>query len=941
MRQSKTVYNSLLDNDNKPNKHFGEWLRRKRQEAGLTQKQAAVAAEVQLNTWSRLELGASTKRSTIIRVAGAVGADAMEALREAGFASAEDSAWLNGTAPFVLNGANPVALVDVAEVVRQAKDAQNREDYEEAEKLWRQAIAAEPEQEVYSRALMQMLYDQGEKEPNKLQSAIQVYNDLRVVLGRLPDLEIRRLFRRIRHMRDDASGDFVGRGANKEQIAEEFKLNEYAEGLNEHIATEFSKTRLMTLWGREGVGKTELARAVADDLKQDYRDGVCFVPLGTFLKSRPDLDVLSKQDRMAQEQECVAQALLFALKAPRSEGQSFTESVIAALETSIRLIVLDGCTSLRHGCARLVQKLLRNCLHIRILATCRSEEGLELGETQETLFHVLPLEVPSQNEILSVNKMTTYTAPLLFQQRANRIKTESFRMEGFKIDENNKELVANICRKTEGLTTYIAWAASLLRSKELADIEAEMPDLPTPHNWRTWLTHSLASPEKQLLRRLTVFPNGWTRDSAQQVCSDESLSEWQIASSLEDLDAFGLIHREGRNDSDRGWVWEPLYEDIRNEMKPPDAEDLRKNMLDWCLTIAQKDGDIYHQIKGVERRYDLLEKEMDNIRASLAWSLAGPVEEAVKGLRLASLIWGFWNVRGYWSEGRYWLEKALTATKSCPESKERLDALNGAGVLAVRQRDYANAEDRLEMALACDYPDRTPDLKAAVLNSLGYLYMSWGKLDQAREYYESARACYQQITGDKATRREWKWPLSGLGDVEMGYYRQDRSAKHLEKAQQYYEESLQIAEDFSDKDGVAQAQRHLAAISQERGNLDEAERYLTQSLTALNELENRAETISVIEQLAAVVKLRGTKEKGEKALRLYEKAVRLYAGAESLRQKYGVSNESEEDNRKTLAENRKDFISLLNGVEYDKQRLAGLGKSSQEIIYDAISEIPC
>jgi transcriptional regulator with XRE-family HTH domain len=950
--------NTIKKNTAKKNKAlsaFGDWLKEKRIAKEMTQDQARKLAkpEISLNTWSALERGeAKPREDTLRRAARAVEADQDEVQRVVTLAWAG-----NAGGAHVLSGRS--APKTASTLAEEAEQAQKAKDYGRAEVLLRQAIAAEPTRETYYRELMLMLHQQG-----KSQDAEQVYYDLLNVVT-MPTLETRQRFRRIQFEEQDAPGTLVGRGTNRGLIAEKFAV-----------------TRLVTLTGEEGVGKTALAQAVADDLKGEFRDGVCFVSLGTFVKTRYDLMDWKGQER-------VAQAVLFALKSsspvgPMSSSTYYSDTLIGALETSARLIVLDGCTELRGGCADLVRRLLRRCEYVYILATCRNEEGEEglgLQDIEEKLFPVLPLVCPTGEK--SAAEMRDSTAALLFELRAAQVQ------EDFNI-EDDTESVSAICERTQGFTTYIGWAASLLKSKTLqkiADIPQPKPK-PDPKAWREWLlttslseteqslTLSLGSAERSLLKRLTIFPNGWTRDAAQEVCSDENIPRWLIPTLLEMLDAQGLIHREGRRDSDRGWVWEPLYESTRREISGADRDQLMEKLLDWCIEVAEK-GDLYQRVERVEQRYDQIEGEIDNIRAALAWALADPPRQPAKGLYLADLIWGGWNVRGYWTEGRYWLKRALEVFPGDNDADKRAGALNGAAILAVRQRDYQDADDKLKQALVCASQDRqeeaekelkqpwkksdnpmadkarrTPifeslNLKASILNSLGFLYRTWGenmndqdKLDQARGYYEQARERYPQRERDGFWTREAKWPQNGLGELEMAAYKQAKSAKkdheatdHLTKAEKYNQTSLEIAEEFKDKDGVAQARRHLAEISQAIGILDKAEQYFMQSLAALNELGNKADTISLVENLAEIATHKGT----AKAL---EKAVRLYAGAENLRRIYGVFNESEKDYRQQMDTMRRTLGSRLGETEYAKQWREGLQKSPNEVIYLALSEAP-
>ena len=841
------------------NNIFGEWLRECREEIGMNQKTAASAAEMHINQWSRIERGADTKEGTIIRMAAAVRASESEALQKY---SEQKKSKMQSTAispapntvrdaEKTLSKARKESIEEAIELENEAEVALRRGEQSHAEELLRQAILAAPDWEIPVQSLMKMLAEQ-----ERSSDVLAVYSNLVAAIRRPPTPRTRKLFRLLQN-RDLEKKDpsRVGRQADLELILKDFTYS-----------------NLVTLTGPEGVGKTRLAELAVEEMGKEYHDGALLLPLQTVRHIWPE----------SGDEQRVARALLFALRASIPLKQDAFDTLTAELRASTRFIVLDGYDGLEAEVALLMERISEKCQYVTMLATGRGELTVEANDLPPRTLP--PLAVPDVGAGLTPEELDEETGVHLFQLQARAVS------DNFKITPQNQGDVLEICRRAQGLPLYINLAASLMNLKSPEEIAHTMPADAEAEKWVQWLTEPLYAEADVLLSRLTVFPASWTTEAAEEICSDDPQTRRQIPTWLENLRENFLVFK-GRND--RWHLWLP----VRECRSMDEAEhNVRMNrLLEWCLQVADK-ADLVHRVNGIEERYNQLEEEMDNIRTALHWALTQP-GKAASGMRLASLLWGLWNVRNYWTEGRYWLEQFLKNDDALAAEKPvLLDAWNGAGVLAIRQRDYDDARECLEKALSITRSLERPDQTGAVLNSLGFLCMRQERLEEAKENYQAARACYTNIA-EKEGRpsRDLKWPLLGLGEIAL-------AEKNLVEAKQYYEEILSLMKQVKkiqgvdDKDGVAQAEGALANVAREEGNLAGAAVYLKRSLLAAQQLKNMTDVSVRIDGLADLAVKQGvereatTSPESQEALReMIKEAVRLYAGAREIRLSVGAN----------------------------------------------------
>jgi predicted ATPase/transcriptional regulator with XRE-family HTH domain/tetratricopeptide (TPR) repeat protein len=408
-------------------------------------------------------------------------------------------------------------------------------------------------------------------------------------------------------------------------------------------------TRLLTVTGAGGCGKTRLALRVATDLLASYADGIWFVDLAPL--SDPAL---------------VTRTVASAAGVPEKSGQPILESLLYVMRVQKVLLLLDNCEHLIDTCAGLAETILKGCPRVQILATSR--EGL--GIAGEVSWSVPTLPVPPDDRQTShpaggVAALGEFAAIRLFVERARTADP------AFDLTDRNAAVVAQICRRLDGIPLAIELAAARVKVFSAERIAARLDDrfrlltggsrtaLPRQRTLRAtidWSYDLLSEPERALFRRLAVFAGGCTLEAIEGVCAGEGIGEPDVADLLTRLVERSLVVVE-RGERERYWSLETLRQYGRERLAEA-GEDatLRDRHRDWFLRFAER---AKPELIGPDqvRWFDVLEAEHDNLRAALAWTVErGP---AILGLRLVGAVWRLWHVRDYLVEARDWLTRVL------------------------------------------------------------------------------------------------------------------------------------------------------------------------------------------------------------------------------------------------------------------------------------------
>ncbi len=688
---------------------------------------------------------------------------------------------------------------------------------------------------------------------------------------------------------------FVGR---EEELAEIERL----------LAT----TRLFTLTGVGGIGKTRLALRIAERLAdpstssgQAYPDGVWLVELAPLSDSA-----------------LVPQAVATTLGVREQPGSPLSATLADVLRPRTSLLLLDNCEHLVAACATLADGLLRACPLLTILATSREP----LRTVGETVWRVPPLSAPDTRPapvteearrasiLPDAHALTQYAAVRLFVERAQAA------LPSFALTHANSASVVQICQRLDGIPLAIELAAARVRGLTPEQIVARLGDhfrlltggsrtAPPRHQTLRalvdWSHELLSEFERVLLHRLSVFAGGWTLEAAEAVCADDHGEDNDVLDHLSRLVDRSLVSVEASGGEARYRLLETIRAYALEQLEASgEAEAIRRRHAEWYLALAQRTEP---ELKGLGQGawLDQLEAEHDNLRATLGWMVEHG--ETKMGLKLGATLWTFWRVRGYRTEGIDRLAALLALPGASDHLAERAIVLYGLGILAYGGGDFATSRSCQEESLAIS---RELDDKEGVfrsLSGLGYVATTQGDYGGARAFHEEALTI-ARVAGD---RRGLMYALGSLGWVaqSQGENAEARSLveqslaigrdlgdargiarslsslgylAHIEgdygAANAYDEESLAIRRDLGDRWGIALSLLHLGWLRTDQGNHSEARALLAESLTTAREIGDMpiiADGLEVFAKLALAV--------GGADL-----AARLLGAAERLREAIGA-----------------------------------------------------
>jgi predicted ATPase/DNA-binding CsgD family transcriptional regulator len=485
-------------------------------------------------------------------------------------------------------------------------------------------------------------------------------------------------------------------------------------------------SRLVTLTGVGGVGKTRLALRAAAELRRAFPGGVWLVRL----------------DQL-REEALVAQAVAGALDLQDRAGYSPAAALADYLADRQLLLVLDNCEHLVEAVAALAGQLLRAAAGLRVLATSR--EALTIDG--EVVLAVPPLAAPEPGRPLTAAELARFPAVSLFAERAAQV------VPGFAVTEANAAAVAGICRRLEGLPLAIELAAARLPVLSPEQIDARLGDRlglltrgsrTQPARQQTlrasieWSWELCSEPERLLWARCSVFAGGFELDAAEGICADDRLAADGVLELLAGLAGKSILIAEHSEGVARYRLPEVLRE-YGQERRQESGEDtaLRRRHRDWHEQLARRadTGWLGPQIADWTAR---LHREHANVNAAQDFCQTEP-GEAEAGLRIAMHVWlyYYWDP-GHVSEGRYRLSQVLA--RACEPTVWRARGLLLAGFLAAVGGDCDAARALLEQGTSLAGQLDDPATRAFAAWAVGHVCLYAGDLLQAIAYCEHGLA---------------------------------------------------------------------------------------------------------------------------------------------------------------------------------------------------------
>jgi predicted ATPase/DNA-binding SARP family transcriptional activator len=575
-------------------------------------------------------------------------------------------------------------------------------------------------------------------------------------------------------------------------------------------------SRLVTLTGAGGCGKTRLALQAGQEMLSHYPQGVWLVELGPV--TDPTL---------------VAQAVAVALDLHEDPRSSWLTTIVNHLRTKKALLILDNCEHMIGASAQLAESLLQACAKLRILATSREA----LGVAGETVLRVSSLSTPDPRQPISMGTLVQYEAVRLFVERAAAV------FPAFTVSSENAPAIAQICHRLDGIPLAIELAAARMSVLTVEQTAARLTDafrlltggsrtaLPRQQTLRAtidWSYNLLCLPERSLLCRLSVFAGGWTLEAAEAVCADPEEETLDPASSLiliSSRDVLDLLmqlvnkslviaEREPGQEA-RYHLLETIRQYAREKLGAECAGETAWNRhLAYFVSLAERaesDQDGPRQLAWLKR----LEKEADNIHVALEWSLESDVEA---GLRLVSALRVYYQVRGYIGELAGMLRQLLQHPAAAAPTLVRARALDAGAILVAWQGDLAGARSMAEESLALYRELRDLPGEASGLHTLGLVACLQDDYDFGRPLALESLARYREL-GDEPSQASVLLDLGALAD------RWDFGRAHG-----YLHEGLALYRKHGDVIGVAAALDSLGTLAIQQGHLALARRCLEESL---------------------------------------------------------------------------------------------------------------
>ncbi len=599
----------------------------------------------------------------------------------------------------------------------------------------------DPLQEGVARRLMVVLAAMGD-----CQGAVSLYRDLRARLSRIigsePEIETNTLYHEFR-VAARKHRIQLRNGAASETVTHRFG---YVPALLVpligrdraiyDVLTCLDRSRMVTLTGAPGIGKTQLGLSVAVEAWPDYPDGIWFV----------DLSGSTGRREIVEE--------ILGVLGQGGVDSANEEVLLRLLRTKRLLLVLDNCEHLLSACASMARRILDDCDAAKILSTSRQS----LGMTGEWVYKVAPLVLPLEfsHTLVAGAEPEAELEGLLSHGAIELFVTRAARSSGaFRLTVGNASYVVQICEQLDGVPLAIELAAAWTRSLSVQEISTRLRDAlsllvggdttgPVRHvsleAALDWSYALLGEDERRLWCELSIFVSGWSLEAMETVCASSGYTRplVHLQDRLVDASIVGYLHHDG---VDRYHLLEAQHQYGARKLGGAPARQAalrhRAYFVEWAEAATS-------HLTGPDQGVWLerMARERGNLRRAL--ENAREMQAGTVGLRLAGALWRFWLARGECETGQTWLESFLAIGKNAPPLL-RLTAVGAAGNLAYRRADYMVARAHFTSHLQLARELKRPHAVASALGNLGNIASDESQFCEARGFYEQSLSGFRAL----------------------------------------------------------------------------------------------------------------------------------------------------------------------------------------------------
>ena len=593
-------------------------------------------------------------------------------------------------------------------------------------------------------------------------------------------------------------------------------------------------TRLLTLTGPGGIGKTRLSLQIAAESARDFPGGVYFVALSA-----------------VRDPELIASAVAQVLGIPVTGNRLPMEGVVDHMRDQTILLVLDNFEQLLPAGAQAASQLLQAGAGVKLMVSSRSV--LHVYGEQE--LGVEPLRLPDAHSALGLAALSQFEAVKLFIERAVAAKPD------FQATNENAPSIAGICERVDGLPLAIELAAARIKlfspQALLARLETTLTalgsgarDLPgrqqTLRGAIDWSYDLLDDSHKRLLARFSVFARGANLEQAEAVCGPPDEVGGDVLTGLDELADQSLLRRVPDFEEPRLLMLQTIREFSAERLDAgTEAREIRDRHVDaYCALAASAAPNLFSDQQ--KAWLDRLERDHDNFRAAFDWCAA--TGDAERPMILAASFWRFWQMRGHLHEGRVRLESIL-AMRSSEVRETRARALEAAGGVAYWQGDMPAAQAYYDECLALT---RAGGNKGAIANALYNdafpMVVNRRDLDRSLVLMDEALPLYREVGDDEGVSR-CLW-----GIANCLYFQ-----GHIDKAITALDEAIGLFRKSGDRFGLGWALHTRALVALHEPDAVGARRMVVEALQIFAEAGDISGLVVLLDDASEVERQEGNR----------------------------------------------------------------------------------